>query len=102
MSAEAARKAAMAAKQAGHAVNNLEAAAELQVDEVVQNVVQSVPFVIRHKNLMLVGAGFVAGAVVPPLAARSARKRLEKRRAKKDRKRVVNLVKDEAAKAEAS
>jgi uncharacterized protein (DUF2062 family) len=48
MSDEAAKKAATAAKQAKHAVGNIEAAAELQVEEVVTTAVRSIPVPVRQ------------------------------------------------------
>lgn len=84
MSDEAKKKAATAAKQVGHAVSNIEDAAELQVEEVVQTIVDSKPVrTISANSAVVIGAGlFVGGAVAHHLLVKGLVKFHQKREEK--------------------
>lgn len=86
MSEEAKKKVSTAARQAKHAVNNIEEAAELQAAEVVNEVIDVIPLSQRAKP---VAAGAVLGVAVSIggyFAGRKVKQTWEQRSLKKQAK----------------
>lgn len=104
MSAESRKKVATATRQAKHALANVEDAAELEVEEVVDRVMESKParVIEANKVAVIAGVAFVAGsafggAVVAPLVQdKLAARKLKKagRKARKAAKDGVENVED--------
>jgi hypothetical protein len=94
MSEEAKKKAATAAKQAKHAVSNVEEAAQLQAEEVVQIAAQEVSGYMRPKNILIGGALFAGGAATYHLTLKGINK-LKQRKKSKD----IKIVEDERSAA---